>query len=93
MKALRVPMSGQVAQLDPGSCRGGSLPSEIRAQALGGLKGPLMCEKKKEKKNRQKITGANFYAVKEQYKGVGAGLTRIVNGGGALFLSTALIRS
>ena len=59
-------MSGQVAQLDPGSCRGGSLPSEIRAQALGGLKGPLMCEKKKD---RQKITGANFYAVKEQYKG------------------------
>ena len=40
-------MSGQVAQLDPGSCRGGSPPSKIGAQALGGLKGPLMCEKKK----------------------------------------------
>ena len=34
---LRVPMSGQVAQLDPGSCRGGSPPFKIRAQALGGL--------------------------------------------------------
>ena len=68
----------------------GVTTSKIGAQALGGLKGPLMCEKKKD---RQKITGANFYAVKEQYKGVGAGLTRIVNGGGALFLSTALIRS
>ena len=58
-------MSGQVAQLDPGSCRGGSPPFKIGAQALGGLKGPLMCEKKKD---RQKITGASFYAVKEQYK-------------------------
>ena len=71
----------------------GSPPSKVGAQALGGLKGLLMCEKRKEKIDRQKITGANFYAVKEQYKGVGAGLTRIVNGGGALFLSTALIRS
>ena len=62
-------MSGQVAQLDPGSCRGGSPPSKIGAKALGGLKGPLMCEKKRKKKDRQKITGANFYAVKEQYRG------------------------
>ena len=43
-------MSGQVAQLDPGSCRVGSPPFKIGAQALGGLKGPLMCEKKKKKK-------------------------------------------
>ena len=63
-------MSGQVAQLDPGSCRGGSPPSKIGAQALGGLKAP-QCVRKKEKKDRQKITGANFYAVKEQYKGGG----------------------
>ena len=47
-------MSGQVAQLDPGSCRGGSPPSKIGAQALGGLKGPLMCEKKKKKKTGKK---------------------------------------
>ena len=37
-------MSGQVAQLDPGSS-----PSKIGAQALGGLGGPLMYEKKKKK--------------------------------------------
>ena len=43
-------MSGQVAQLDPGSYGGGSPPSKIEAQALGGLKGPLMSEKKKKKK-------------------------------------------
>ena len=54
-------MSGQVAQLDPGSCRGGSPPSKIGAQALEGLKGPLIPP--------LKITGANFYAVKEQYRG------------------------
>ena len=41
-------MSGQVAQLDPGSYSGGSPPSKIGAQALGGLGGPLMCEKKKK---------------------------------------------
>ena len=38
-------MSGQVAQLDPGSYSGGSPPSKIGAQALGGLGGPLICEK------------------------------------------------
>ena len=49
-------MIGQVAQLDPGSCRGGSPPSKIGAQALGGLKGPLMCEKKKGKKSLERIS-------------------------------------
>ena len=64
-------MSGQVAQLDPGSYSGGSSPSKIGAQALRGLGGPLMCEKK-----RRKITGSKFYVVKRG----GAGLTRIFNG-------------
>ena len=57
-------MSGQVAQLDPGSCRGGSPPSKIGAQALGRLGGPLMCKKIKEKKRHAKNHWSEFLCGK-----------------------------